>query len=100
MLSFSIVLSALMAFSVPGTISNSTNEYAIVTGTKREYLQSQKDYLFKANTSLAFEVPEIANWTFDHIEVDFGCEVGGVTGSNVSKIFTIDNGYIQVCERG
>jgi len=99
-LSFSIVLSALMVFIVPRTISSSTTDYAIAIGTKFRYLWGQSNYTFVHNTSIVFEAPEITDWTFDHIEVDFGCEVGGVTGSNVSEIFTIDNGYIQECMPG
>ena len=100
MILFSIILTALMAFSVPETIPSSTTEYAIVIGTKRRYLWGQSSYLFEHNTSLVFDAPQVTEWTFDHIEVNFGCEVGGVTGLNVSDIFTIDNGYIQVCEPG
>ena len=100
LLSFSIALLVLAIFGFSGTTSSSTTEYAFVIGTKRRYLWYQSGYLFENNTSLVFDAPHVTEWTFNHIEVDFGCEVGGVTGSNVSDIFTIDNGYIQACRPG
>lgn len=81
-------------------VSADASENLIAIGTKRRYLWGQSNYLFRHDTNLIFEAPEIPGWTFDHIEVDFGCEVGGVTGSNVSSIFTIDNGYIRECRPG
>ncbi len=71
-----------------------------VLGTKRSYLWGQSTYLFKQGASLAFEAPSKAGWTFDHIEVDLGCGVEGVVGSNVSEIFAIDHGRIQTCTAG
>lgn len=100
MLSLLVVLSALMAFSFPRTISSSSTEDAIVIGTKRTYLWGQSDYLFERDTNLVFEAPQQAGWTFDHMEIDFGCGVEGVRGSNVSSIFTIDNGIIKGCHEG
>lgn len=102
MLSFSMILSALLIFGVPRTISSATTEYAPVIGTKRVLMPEsyRHDYLFESNTSLVFEASEKAGWTFDHMEIDFGCGVKGVRGSNVSSIFTIDNGAIKGCLEG
>jgi len=72
-----------------------------VVGTRSEYpWPYRQNYTFLHNTSLVFEAPQIVGWTFDYTQVNFGCNVGGVTGSNVSNIFAIDNGYIQVCQKG
>ena len=68
-----------------------------VLGTKSSYLWGQSTYLFQQGASLAFEAPSKSGWTFDHIEVDLGCGVEGVVGSNVSEIFAIDHGRIQTC---
>lgn len=99
-----VLITSLVMFPFLATLSPSqsasTTGDAIVIGTKWRYLTYTDNYIFKSNTNLIFEAPQIAGWIFDHIEVDFGCEVGGVTGSNVSNIFTIDNGRIQECRVG
>jgi hypothetical protein len=70
---------------------------AIVIGAKRVLLpNSQKSYVFTSNTSMNFAAPQEAGWIFDHIEVEFNCS-RGVTGSNVSNIFTVNNGSIIEC---
>lgn len=101
---FAILIAIVSVFAATIVLSPSrsapTTENAVVVGTKSRYLSSQSNYLFKSGTSLVIEAPQIAEWIFDHIEVDFGCEVGGVTGSNVSSIFTINNGFIQTCRAG
>lgn len=95
----SMLISMFAAIVVPMSWqSSSTN--AIVIGTKTIVLRSESGYLFKSNTNLIFEATQKTGWTFDHIEIDFGCEVGGVTGSNVTKIFTVDGGYIISCLQG
>lgn len=92
------IVAALVPASNPLIIAAADN--AVVIGSKRKYLWGQGSYLFTHNTSIVFEAPAIAGWTFDHTEIDFGCQVGGVTGSNVSSIFAINHGYILECRVG
>lgn len=99
MLAIVVMLISMFSAIIPMSLQ-STSANTIVIGTKTVNLKSQSGYLFKSNTNLTFEATQIAGWTFDHIEVDFGCEVGGVTGSNVTKIFTVDGGYIKNCLQG
>jgi len=90
-----LLISAFAAF-VPSSLQLSSTE-AVVVGTRTVGLSPSGSYLFKSNTVLTFEAAPQTGWSFDHIEIDFGCEVGGVTGSNVSKIFHVDGGYIESC---
>jgi len=92
--SFAVAISVNPSLAIPATNN------VVVIGSKQYYLNYQDNYLFESNASLVFEAPEIDGWTFDHIGVDFGCEVGGVTGANVSSIFAVTNGYIQSCKAG
>jgi len=99
-ISIAIVSITAMAFTTASPKFILSTENAVVIGTKWRELSTYYDYIFMHDTSIVFEAPKITDWTLDHIEIDFGCEVGAVTGSNVSDIFTIDNGYIQVCRPG
>jgi hypothetical protein len=99
-ISITLVLTFVLAINVDSSLSAPATSDAIVIDSKQYYLNYQDNYLFESDSSLVFEAPEIAGWTFDHIEVDFGCEVGGVSGANVSSVFAITNGYIQSCSAG
>lgn len=100
-----LALSILLTFASVNAIASSSSlnvstEYAIAIARRQVLLRSESNYIFSSGTSLVFSAPEIGGWTFDHIDIDFGCEVGGVTGKNVSDIFWIDNGYIKTCQQG
>jgi hypothetical protein len=100
-----VALASLILTFIMGILSNPSQsalatENIIVTGAKNKYLDYRYNYTFVHGTSLVFNAPQETGWTFDYIDVDFGCEVGGVVGSNVSSIFTVDHGRIQVCQRG
>lgn len=99
-ISMALVSILATAIVVSPSQSASTTDNAVVIGAKLVYLSSRNDYIFGSGSSLVFEAPEKAGWTFDHMEIDFGCGVEGVRGSNVTKIFTIDNGYIDRCVEG
>jgi hypothetical protein len=89
-----------MAINVDPSLSVTATSDAVVIGSKQYYLNYQENYLFESGASLVLEAPEISGWTFDHIEVDFGCEVRGVTGANISSVFTVTNGHVQSCKAG
>jgi hypothetical protein len=99
-ISITLVLTFAMAINVDSSLSTPATSDAVVIGSKQHYLNYQDNYLFESGANLVLEAPEISEWTFDQIEVDFGCEVGGVTGANVSSVFTITNGHIQSCKAG
>lgn len=98
-----ITLFSVAAACIPNTfseLSSSTAETALVTGTKQKYLWGESNFTFVHNSSIVFEAPKLAGWAFDHSEMDFGCEVVQITGSNVTKVFTITNGSIAYCRPG
>jgi len=82
------------------TVDAEAHEEAVVMGSTRVSLGYRNNYLFESGATLVFEAPLKPGWVFDHIEIDFGCEVGGVTGVNVSEIFAVENGYIERCVAG
>jgi len=99
-----LMLYILMTFTSMNTVASSSpnvsTEYVIAIARRQDPLRSESNYVFLSGTSLVFSAPEIGGWAFDHIDIDFGCEVGGVTGKNVTDIFWIDNGYIKTCQQG
>ena len=90
-----IMIALVFLSSSSTTVLALTN--AIVIGTKQVLLY-QNNTILESHTSLTFTPLQKEGWDFDHIEVGFECRAGGVTGSNVSNIFTIINGYISVCD--
>jgi len=97
-------LLALTLFTIMATpnatVYAETVGEAVVIGSTRVSLGYRYNYLFESGATLVFEASPKPGWAFDHIEIDFGCEVGGVTGGNVSEIFAVENGYIERCEAG
>ena len=86
---------------LPNALSTDTAVYeAVVIGTKMHWFQYEDNYIISSGTSLSYEAPSYSGWHFDYFDIDFGCEVGGVTGANVTEIFTIDNGCISFCGAG
>jgi len=96
-----LALTLLIILATPNTTAYAeTHEEAVVIGSTSVSLGYRYNYLFESGTTLTFEATPKPGWDFDHIEIDFGCEVGGVTGGNVSEIFALENGYIERCEAG
>lgn len=94
------VISVKLAFFPIVSSSELSIENVVVYGTKIHYFSYKDNYIFESETSLEIEAPQKLGWNFEYLWINFGCEVGGVTGANVSDIFTIDNGYIDYCGVG
>lgn len=88
-----LIMISLLVDSATSTTVLAQQTSAIVIGTKHVLL-CQNSSIFTSNTSMVFESPPKEGWIFDHMEVEFECQFG-VAGSNVSTIFSIDNGYIK-----
>jgi len=103
-ISVAFVLMVATAIPASATQSTSTTDNAIVIGTKIRWLRHESSDVFKHTTSLIFEAPQIAGWTFDRIEVSFKLgSIGGPTSmvtssDDVPKMFTVDGGYITNIE--
>jgi hypothetical protein len=98
-----VTLFSTTAAFIPNTFSeqsSSTAQTALVVGNKQKYLWGESNYTFVHNSTITFEAPTLAGWAFDHMDIDFGCEVVQITGSNVTKVFTITNGSIAYCRPG
>lgn len=98
-------LLALLAIAQFATIpaaysSGLTGDDVIVLNTTYNTIQSENDYTFQNGTALEFKATTLHGWQFDYIYVNFGCEVGGVTGANVTEIYSVEDGYIESCELG
>ena len=101
-----LIISLLLVISVKLSVfplvssSEVSFETVVVYGTKIHPFSYKDNYIFESETSLEIEAPQKLGWNFEYLWINFGCEVGGVTGANVSDIFTIDNGYIDYCGVG
>jgi len=80
--------------------SSLTSDDIVVLLTTYRSIHYTNDYSFQTGTTLEFEAPALNGWQFDYIYVNFGCEVGGVTGDNVTEVYSIEGGYIESCSLG
>lgn len=95
-----IVLLILPSMAFATSPQSTPMQSAIVIGTRVKHFEPRANYTFGTNTELNFEAPEIDGWIFSYMKVDLGCRVGGVVGTNVTKVFSIDGGYILECVTG
>jgi len=95
-----IMLLTLPSMAFAASPQSTPMQSAIVIGTRIKQFEPRVNYTFGTNSELIFEAPEIDGWTFSYMKVDLGCRVGGVVGTNVTKVFSIDGGYIVECVTG
>jgi len=86
---------------IPAAYSSSlTSDNIVVLCTTYRNIHYTNDYDFQTGTTMEFDAPPLTGWQFDYINVNFGCEVGGVTGGNVTEVYSIEGGYIESCGLG
>ena len=72
----------------------------VMLETTFEWVSYSDNYVLGIGSTLEFTADPKPGWNYDYMDIDFGCELGGVTGENVTDIFAITGGFISFCGAG
>lgn len=72
----------------------------VMLETTYEMVRYSDNYVLGIGSTLEFTADPKPGWNYDYMDIDFGCELGGVTGENVTDIFAITGGLISFCGAG